>query len=87
MSDHDQYIKAMMELADDHERRLLEHGAIDSIAGDNFYAYVIEEPGGRLSADVWCWGVNYGKVAFADTLDDLKAMLYAVYDPSPEAGE
>lgn len=79
MEKDESYLEAIRELADMHQQDLDKHGAVDFIAGQDFVAYVIPELDGKLSADVWSWGVHHGKVATAQTIEELKSSVYNIY--------
>lgn len=74
-----EYVEAIKKMAADHQRELIEHGAIDSVAGSNFYGYVIKESDG-YALDVWSWGSHHGKHIRSDSIEDLKRQGYATYD-------
>jgi hypothetical protein len=74
-----EYVEAMRDLQRMHDDSLLKHGAVDMFAGRDYVAYVIPEPNDRVSAELWRWGVNHDKVAFADSVEDLYELVSAVY--------
>lgn len=78
MEEVERYKRALRILADERQKSLEEHGAIDTAAGSEYFGYIIKEESG-YSVDIWSWGVHHGKI-YGVSVEEVRQKAHETYD-------